>query len=125
MKLRRAEAVEPLRTELLEFWRNEGALHFRIEEEVLLPGSGLAGPDQDAGVARLLGDHLAIRRRIARVEAGQADLEELVEFGEELNAHVRFEERELFPRIEANLDESSLDALATAIEVAEEAGRRV
>ena len=41
-------------TAFAEFWRSEGELHFRIEEEVLLPGSGLGGPGEDADVARML-----------------------------------------------------------------------
>lgn len=124
MKLRRAETIEPVRTELLEFWREEGELHFRIEEDVLLPNSGLAGPDQDPDVARLLSDHQSIRDRVALAGAGDASLEDLSRLGEELNAHVRFEERELFPRVEEGLDPESLAALAAAIEAADEAGRR-
>ena len=105
----------------LSFWREEGAIHFRIEEEVLLPGSGLAGTGQDEEVARMLDDHLEIRRAAARIEAGEAGPDELVEVAERLTAHVRFEERELFPRVERELSSEQLRELATAIEAAEQA----
>lgn len=102
-------------TAFAEFWRSEGELHFRIEEEVLLPGSGLGGPGEDADVARMLDEHLDIRRRVRRVLEGEATSRELNELGTALTEHVRFEERTLFPRIEALLDEAALDDLATRI----------
>ncbi len=107
------------RDRFLEFWRTESEEHFRIEEEVLLPGSELPGPDQDEEVARMLSDHLAIRRGAARLLADQADSAEIVELAERLRAHVRFEERELFPRIERELPASRLEQLAAAIGAAE------
>lgn len=110
---------DEVRSAFLEFWRTEGALHFRIEEEVLLPGSGLPGPDRDEEVARMLSEHLAIRRQAARVESGEADLAELKRLGESLKDHVRFEERDLFPRIEREMTADELIPLAAAIEAAE------
>lgn len=107
------------RDALLEFWQDEGALHFRIEEEVLLPGSGLAGPDRDGEVARMLSEHLEIRRRFARVESGGADLTALKDLAGLLRDHVRFEERELFPRIEREMTDDDLRILAAEIEAAE------
>jgi hypothetical protein len=41
------------------------------------------------------------------------------ELGERLAAHVRFEERELFPLIEADLGENALERLARAVAAAE------
>lgn len=101
-----------------EFWIREGANHFRIEEEVLLPGSGLDGPDEDPEVARMLADHLTLRRAAKKIASGEAAPEELIEAAERLKAHVRFEERELFPRIEAGLSEDEIRQLAEEIEAA-------
>lgn len=102
-----------------DFWNREGADHFRIEEEVLLPGSGLSGPDGDPEVARMLADHLQLRRAAKKISSGEATPEELVEAAGLLKAHVRFEERELFPRIEAGLSEEENRQLADEIEAAE------
>lgn len=86
---------------------------------MLLPGWALHAPVDRPGVSRMLDDHLAIRREALRIEAGEATLEELHELGVRLEAHVRFEERELFPMIEEALDPDSLSRLAVAIEEAE------
>jgi len=102
-----------------EFWNDLGCQHFRIEEEILLPGSGLPGPSADADVARLLDEHLEIRRRANRVIEDEASLEEIKELGALLYSHVRFEEREVFPRIEAELEPSELAKLARKLNEAE------
>lgn len=118
-RLREATDPEEATRSFLEFWQPEGRHHFRVEEEVLLPGWALKAPVDRPAVARMLDDHLAIRREALRIEAGEASLEELRELGVRLEAHVRFEERELFPMIEAALDPVGLDRLAAAIEQAE------
>ncbi len=108
-----------LRRFFLEFWHGDGARHFRIEEEVLLPGWALHSEVNQAAVARMLDEHLLIRREALRVEVGEAPLDQLREIGKYLAEHVRFEEEELFPLIEAALDPETLARLATAIERAE------
>ena len=37
-KLKEADDLEEETRAFLEFWRNDGKRHFRVEEEVLLPG---------------------------------------------------------------------------------------
>lgn len=79
--------------------------HFRIEEEVLLPGLRAAGAP--ALVQRTEADHEALRRAAAAISAG--DLDQIAAFADRLLAHVRFEERELFPCCEACLDGEALE----------------
>lgn len=70
--------------------------HFRTEERSLLPL--LQGADAQPLVQRTLDDHRLLRGLLdglARNDAGA-----LAEFGAHLSAHVRFEERALFPAIE-------------------------
>jgi hemerythrin-like domain-containing protein len=118
--LRESDDEERARSSFLEFWEDDGRRHFRIEEEVLLPGWALhAAVDRD-GVARMLEEHLAIRRAALRLAAGAVPVAELRQLGDLMHDHVRFEERELFPLVEAALDEAALDELAAAIEAAEE-----
>ena len=118
-KLREAEDIGEATQSLLEFWRNDGQRHFRIEEEVLLPIWALHAEVDRAGVERMLDEHLRIRRETLRLEAGDLSLEEAHEMGRLLHDHVRFEERRLFPLIEEGLDAESLEQLAEAIEQAE------
>jgi hemerythrin-like domain-containing protein len=119
--LREASDADEAARSFLEFWRDDGQRHFRIEEEILLPTWAVHAEVDRAGVARMLDEHLVIRREALRLAAGDASLAEVHELGQLLHDHVRFEERELFPIIEEALDAGALGSLATAIEQAETA----
>lgn len=118
-KLKEADDLEEATRTFLDFWRSDGRRHFRVEEEVLLPGWTLHAEVDRGGVRRMLDEHLAIRREVLRLEAGEVTLEEVRELGRLLHDHVRFEERQLFPRVEAALGGADLARLAAAIEEAE------
>lgn len=64
-------------------------------------------------------DHLAIRAKVRRLDRGVPTVQELHGLGEVLEAHVRFEERQLFPLIEAALDAASIAELGSEIASAE------
>ncbi len=81
---------------------NELEPHFQIEEHSLLPM--LRSADVQMLVQRTWADHQRLRE--LRNGLQQNDAEVLAEFGKRLSAHVRFEERELFPAIESVLEES-------------------
>jgi hypothetical protein len=119
--LREASEPEPATAKALDFWRSEGAVHFRVEEEVLLPGWALEAEVDRDGVNRMLLEHLAIRAAVIRVSRGKASLADLHELGQMLHDHVRYEERFLFPLIEKALDDRALARLGAAIEAAEAA----
>jgi iron-sulfur cluster repair protein YtfE (RIC family) len=111
--------ADEVRADVLAFWREEGAKHFRIEEDILLPGFAAAGDPGDEAVVRVLVDHVWIRERMERLAARGLDLEALHELGKRLDAHVRHEERTLFPLIEEALGADALAALARRIAAAE------
>jgi len=115
-RLRSTTDAAAANRDFLAFWESEGQHHFRVEEEVLLPGWALHSAVDRVAVARMLDEHLTIRREALRAAAGEASVAELRDLGQLLNRHVRFEERELFPMIEAALDPDSLRRLAMAIE---------
>src|SRR5688572_29368108 len=107
---------------MVEFFDAHGALHFRVEEEVLLPAYVRDGGADaaDAAIARVLTDHVWIRARIAALrDAADVPVAQVRELGERLDAHVRHEERVLFPAIEQALSPAQLDALARAVAAAE------
>lgn len=125
-RLRRAgdhEAGEA-QASFLEFWRNEGELHFRLEEEVLLPSFATAGGAETPAVARVLIEHAEIRLRAFLLQARAASPALLKELGELLADHVRLEENELFPAIEESLDDGQLYRLAADVAAAEREGGR-
>lgn len=70
--------------------------HFQIEEQSLLPL--LHGPEVQGLVQRTLADHRQLRGLLDGLQ--QHDIGALDNFGKCLTAHVRFEERELFPLLE-------------------------
>jgi hemerythrin-like domain-containing protein len=125
LKLRRAtEAdVAEVSREFLTFWREHGALHFRVEEDVMLPAFARHGDPTSPEVVRVLTDHVEIRRRAADLEAGpDSPASDLNALGEMLNDHVRHEERVLFPLIEESLPTDELVELAQRVEEAERSG---
>lgn len=119
LSLRRADAESAgaAAASFLEFWRSHGQAHFREEEEILLPAYAAHADAGHPLVARVLIDHVEIRERAQRLErvAPDAAPDELNELGERLAEHVRVEERELFPLIEAALPAEAAASLAAAL----------
>jgi hemerythrin-like domain-containing protein len=126
MTLKRAdrETAAAAREEFLEFWHREGWRHFRIEEELLLPAYARHAPPTEEAVVRVLTDHVDLRRDSADLEAdAEPSLESLRELGGRLEAHIRHEERVLFPRIEGAMPDDELARLGAELERAERAER--
>ena len=69
--------------------------HFLIEEQVLLP---LLNDAEKPLVERTLADHRQLRGLLKYLQRN--DVDALANFAKCLAAHVRFEERELFPALE-------------------------
>jgi hypothetical protein len=65
-KLRQADpgSRKRVRESFLEYWLRAGWLHFRVEEEVLLPAFGAYGDPHHPLVARVLCEHVAFRARV-------------------------------------------------------------
>jgi hemerythrin-like domain-containing protein len=124
-RLRRAadHSAREAQAAFLEFWRNGGELHFRVEEEVLLPRFAAAGGADTAVVARVLIEHAEIRLRVLRLQGQAVSAAALKELGELLAGHVRLEERKLFPAIEESLDDRQLRRLAADVAAAEREAR--
>jgi iron-sulfur cluster repair protein YtfE (RIC family) len=108
-KMPLAQAV----TQFLEAWQDEIQPHFRAEEEILLPAFARMVPPDDPLIARTLTEHVALRRAVRELErAGVGSQQALArEIGQSLDDHIRFEERVLFPAIEAALEGPSLGEL--------------
>lgn len=100
-RLRRGLDRQPM----AERFARELEPHFAIEETILAPALRESG--EHALVDRLLAEHATLRRLAAADDAHEA-------FGTALHDHVRFEERELFPRCEAVLADAVLDAVLRA-----------
>jgi hemerythrin-like domain-containing protein len=122
LNLKRAEptTASAVRRAFLDFFEREGAGHFRLEEELLLPAFARHASVDDPAVVRVLTEHVDLRRRAWDLEASlEPDPADLRELGERLESHIRHEERVLFPMIEAALPDEELERLATALTLAE------
>jgi hypothetical protein len=83
--------------------------HFRIEEIHLLPALESIG--ESALADRIRADHASLR---ALAGASAPDGAEVERFGRLLEAHVRFEEREVFEAVQSRLPAAALRAIAEA-----------
>lgn len=83
--------------------------HFRIEEEHLLPALETIGEARLA--ARIRADHAALRDMRG---VGAADTTTVRAFGALLEAHIRFEERDVFEPTQDRLPKAALEAIAAA-----------
>jgi hemerythrin-like domain-containing protein len=117
----RLAAVERQADKFLAFWHKTGIVHFREEEEVLLPAYARhTRLDLEAGITRLLADHAEIRAAVQDLERRRSkklpiEAETMARLAKLLHDHVRFEENEVFPRIERVLGEENLEALGRGL----------
>lgn len=98
-------------------WQGAIQPHFQREEEVLLPQfAAVAGAEHEL-VARTLAEHAALRSAVE--ELSHADAAErrplAAQVGQLLHDHIRFEERVLFPAVEAHLAGSGLQHLGETL----------
>lgn len=115
----RALTPEGVRDSLLTFWEQQGALHLREEEEVLLPFCLSHAPEAglQAELRHVLADHVWLRGQMGMLYAAgqeaspQTLIRLLTPISTHVVAHIRFEERELFERIQTTLSTERIAAL--------------
>jgi hemerythrin-like domain-containing protein len=128
-RLRRAPSGEVASSadtarDFLDFWQRDSSLHFRKEEEVLLPVLvRYAGDLGERLIPLMLTQHARIRGLTMQLsdELKQDTIRgnTLRNLGEQLEVHIRLEEREVFPLIEESLPEHALQEVAPRAEVFE------
>lgn len=99
-------AVAAIAQHVVEVFRAELDPHFCVEEQGMLVLLARAG--QHNLVEHTLADHAELRR-LARLLANP-DADTLARFAELLQAHVRFEEREVFEAVQAGLAMDSVES---------------
>lgn len=100
-----AATVSHLMASVPAIFRHEIEPHFQLEEASLLPRLVASGEVEQ--VRRTLTEHRELRDLVAQIAAGDGSC--LKPFGAALNAHIRFEERELFATAESVLPAAFLD----------------
>lgn len=112
-------ACARLAADFIGAWDREIAVHFDDEERLLLERMN------ETDRQRMLREHRQIRDLVASLQqpgdGTPPDSAALRELGELLETHIRWEERDLFNRIQAALDESQrreLESQTVAIDAA-------
>ena len=102
--LRTPEKVDHLFVECQKVFHTELLPHFAVEEEVVFPVLGTANPL----VQRAVAEH----RDLAGLFGAASDPRSvLTRIAEELDMHIRFEERLLFPAVQAVATEAQLERI--------------
>lgn len=111
-------AVRLFVSELGEVFTSKLEPHFQVEEIALLSALREVGPAGKVTrmVERALVEHGALRELARRIDDG--DFASLTDFGDLLEAHVRFEERELFDLAESLLSAEALARVDAATQSA-------
>ena len=107
--LESAFSPESVWEQVLEAFSSHLEPHFRIEEEHLLPALESLG--ETALAERIRQDHRALRELRA---SKLPDRERVVRFGELLESHIRYEERQVFEPTQHRLPPRALEAIASA-----------
>lgn len=102
-------SIEEFWVYVLESFNGHLAPHFEIEEEHLLPALEELGEIEMAD--RIRKDHATLREIIQSEAIGQALFKK---FGEQLEFHVRYEERIVFEETQHRLDEKVLQKIDIA-----------
>jgi hemerythrin-like domain-containing protein len=103
--------LEVMRQYTLWYWRHHIKPHFFQEEKILVP----CMPAEHPLAVRMLEEHDQIRELILGLD-DEADIRTLIILSDLLNAHIRFEERELFVHLEEILSLEQLDTLFMQLE---------
>ena len=104
----------------MRFWKKDTSPRFREEEEILLAVYARYGDDLDAEpIQQMVADHARIRGLVMTLieedRSGEAGMDTLRKIGERLEAHIRLEERRVFPLVEATLPEEGLEEVGTRL----------
>jgi len=116
LRLRRVTEgnLEDTAGHFLVFWRRQGEHHFAIEERLVLPALSHDDAEWAEAIQRVREEHAQIRARAAELTRAPSVLRAR-RLGELLGAHVRYEERQLFPLLEERLARDALVALGGAL----------
>ena len=111
----RATDVESWQAEIEQLFEQEIGIHLAAEEQVLFPAASLF-PDLIPLVDELIADHASLRESFGKAKGRAMSTESLPIFAQQLSAHIRKEERQLFERMQQLLSAKDLAEIGTGLE---------
>jgi iron-sulfur cluster repair protein YtfE (RIC family) len=106
--LNKAIDAERISNYVLYFFKEDLGKHFKEEEQLLF--SRLPGDDPLRMQAEAA--HQSIYKLITAIHENKNDTSLLSQMANELESHIRFEERELFNHLQTNIPEKELEKIA-------------
>jgi len=103
--------------EVTHHFETEINIHFTAEERVLFP-TARKHRELVPLIEELLEEHADLRAFFAWAEAGEMSADELSEFAEQMSAHIRKEERQLFERLQELMNQDELAVLGKDLQAA-------
>ena len=121
----RIDRAQPIRDADLKAWQDEIQqlfdqeikFHFAAEEEVLFPAAQNF-PELAPLVDELVADHATLSKYFSEAAARILSTENLPVFAQQLSAHIRKEERQLFERLQQLMTAEEIQSLGVALESA-------
>ncbi|HEX6915485.1 MAG TPA: hemerythrin domain-containing protein [Chitinophagaceae bacterium] len=111
--LKKQADLEVMQEFIRFFWYHDLQHHFELEEKFLVPLK--SGYHQlTEGIDRMLQEHYQLRNIINEISI-VGSYASIAELRDQLDAHIRFEERELFPRIEEVISEQQRKAIGAVL----------
>jgi hypothetical protein len=104
----KALSPERISNYILFFFKEDLGKHFKEEEELLF--SKL--PVDDVLRKQAEAEHQAIYKLVAGIEKKKGDVALLNQLADDLEKHIRFEERELFNHLQKNITAEDLELIA-------------
>jgi len=110
-----ASNLQDWQAEIEQHFEQEINIHFAAEEAVLFPAARRF-PELTALVQELIAEHSRLRKCISLARSRSLSTQTLPEFGQQLSAHIRKEERQLFEPLQQLMTPSELAALGVQLE---------
>lgn len=108
-------ALEEWQAEIEQHFEQEIRGHFAAEEEILFPAAR-AFPPLVPLVEELIAEHGSLREMFKDAQARRMSAEGLRAFAQQLSAHIRKEERQLFERLQELMTSAELTDLGVKLE---------
>ena len=112
-----AEDLHAWQVEIAQRFQQEIGIHFAAEEDVIFPAAR-GFPQLVPLVEELIVEHGALRELFRQAGARCMSAQTLSTLGQQLSAHIRREERQLFERMQQSMNVQELAALGVQLEMA-------
>jgi hemerythrin-like domain-containing protein len=109
--------LEAWQAEIEQHFRQEIGVHFSAEEQVLFPAARHFC-ELIPLLDELIAEHAVLRESFSRGEARSMTSQSLPAFAQQLSAHIRKEERQLFERMQQLINPEELAVLGTKLDAA-------